>query len=385
MATVILAVVAHAFWLSASCGALAVVNPDGLDVVIAPWLGQRMLAGAVVLVTDRDGPVIHEAAGFADIAAGRKMAPDSLFWIASLSKPMTAAALLILVDEGRVRLDEPVATYLPEFGDLWLEAETAADRMVLVRPARPITVRDILSHTSGLPFKSDVEEPTLDLLPLATMTRSYASLPLLFEPGTRYEYSNAGINTAGRIIEVVAGMPYEDFMAERLFKPLGMNDTTFRPTAAQCARLATSYVRDESRNALVPVHISQLKYPLDAPDRWPMPGGGLFSTAADCGRFCRMLLGAGAIGPTRILSEASVQEMRRRQTPQGVKEAYGLGCQLHGDGTYGHGGAFATEFTIDDARGRATVWLVQDAGGPTQTSGGCRDDVRRWLDDRRRP
>ena len=217
MPTVVLAVAALAFGLCASCGVLA-EGPDGFDAVINPWLEQRMLAGAVVLVTDREGPVIHEAAGFADIAAGRKMTPDSLFWIASLSKPMTAAAILILVDEGRVRLDEPVATYLPEFRDLWLVAETAADRMVLVRPARPITVRDILSHTSGIPFKSGIEEPTLDLL------------PLLFEPGTRYEYSNAGINTAGRIIEVVAGMPYEDFMAERLFKPLGMTDTTFRPT-----------------------------------------------------------------------------------------------------------------------------------------------------------
>ena len=362
-------------------GSRADESDHGFAAVMKPWLERHSLAGAVVLMTDRDRTLVHEAAGLADLESGRKMAPDSLFWIASMTKPMTAAALLILVDEGRVRLDEPVATYLPEFRDLWRVGETSADRMLLVRQTRPITVRDLLRHGSGLPFHSEIEEPTLDRLSLDTRSRRYAAIPLLFEPGTGYQYSNAGFNTAGRIIEVVAGMPYEDFLAKRLFAPLGMNDTTFRPTPQQCDRLATSYARDDDRGTLVPVQISQLQYPLHSPDRQAMPGGGLFSSAADCGRFCRMLLGEGASGPIRVLSAAAVREMRSRQTPAGVQDAYGLGCQLHDDGTYGHGGAFATDFTIDDSGGRAVVWLVQDAA-VRKTSASCRDDVRRWLDGR---
>ncbi|NBT13800.1 MAG: class A beta-lactamase-related serine hydrolase [Planctomycetia bacterium] len=348
--------------------ALAVVVAAGGGVraaefadVVQPWLDQRAVAGAVVLVTDRDRTLLHEAAGQADVAAGRPLAPDSLFWIASMTKPITAAAVMILVDEGKVRLDEPVATYLPEFRESWLAAEKDAGRIVLRRPRRPITVRDVLSHTSGLPFKSPIETPTLDTLPLAVAVRCYAQLPLLFEPGSAYGYSNAGINACGRVVEVVAGMPYEEFLETRLFRPLGMSDTTFRPTAAQVARIATAYRRDDTTGALVPLTIDQLQYPLAGPGRYPMPGGGLFSTAADCGRFCRMLLGNGAVGDVRILSEGAVRAMRSRQTPADLKEAYGLGIQIHADGRYGHGGAYATDLAVDDARGIATVWLCSSS------------------------
>jgi CubicO group peptidase (beta-lactamase class C family) len=250
--------------------------------------------------------------------------------------------------------------------------------MVLRRPVRPFTVADALSHSSGLPFKSPVETPALDLLPLATAVRCYAQMPLLFDPGTGYQYANSGINAAGRIIEVVSGMPYEAFLEKRLFEPLGMTDTTFRPTAAQVARLATSYRRDEAAGKLMPVRVDQLTYPLDGPGRYPMPGGGLFSTAADCGRFCRLLLGDGMVAGKRILSEEAVRRMRTRQTPQTVQQSYGLGLQIHGDGSYGHGGAFATDLTVDKAKGTATVWLVQDADGK-KPSNACRAVVQRWL------
>ncbi|NCA12124.1 class A beta-lactamase-related serine hydrolase [bacterium] len=148
----------------------------GLADVTRPALDAGSLAGAVLLVTDRDHTLLHEAAGSADLASRRPMALDSLFWIASMTKPITAAAVMILVDEGKVRLDEPVARYLPEFGDTWVAVERDAGRMVLRRPARPITVRDLLAHTSGLPFKSPVETPTLDQLPLAVVARSAAQV-----------------------------------------------------------------------------------------------------------------------------------------------------------------------------------------------------------------
>ena len=122
---------------------------------------------------------------------------------------------MILVDEGKIALDDPVAKYLPEFRDLWVAAERDGEHVLLKRPKRPITVRDVLSHTSGMPFSSAMENPTLDGLPLRVAVKSYAMTPLQTEPGTKYAYSNAGINTAARILEVVSGMPYEEFLQKR--------------------------------------------------------------------------------------------------------------------------------------------------------------------------
>src|SRR5262249_53558646 len=137
-------------------------NPPGAAAVLQPFVDRGELAGAVTLVADRERVLSLEAVGFSDVAAGRPMRTDALFWIASQSKPMTAAALMMLVDEGKVGLDDPVTRHLPEFKDQWLAADRDADHVLLRRPARPVTVRHLLSHTSGLPFKSALEEPTLD-------------------------------------------------------------------------------------------------------------------------------------------------------------------------------------------------------------------------------
>jgi CubicO group peptidase (beta-lactamase class C family) len=289
------------------------------------------------------------------------MGTDALFWIASQSKPITASALMMLVDEGKVGLDDPVEKYVPEFADLWLAEERNKERLVLKRPGTRITVRHILSHTSGLPFASAMERPTLDLLPLRDAVRSYALTPLLFKPGTRYQYSNAGINTAGRIIEVVSGMAYEDFLQKRLFDPLGMKDTTFWPNQKQLLRLAKSYRANKDRTDLEEVTIGQLKYPLNDRQRRPMPAGGLFSTAKDVGRFCQMMLNRGTFAGKRYVSENAVQEMTRKQTGPGIKDAYGLGWSTGGGG-YGHGGALSTNMSVDTKRGLVFVFLVQQAG-----------------------
>ena len=241
------------------------------------------LAGAVILVASSNRVLSLEAVGYMDISRKRPMRTDALFWIASQSKPMTAAALMMLVDEGRVKVDDPVEKYLPEFKGQWLTAEKDTEHMLLKRPAHPITVENVLSHTSGLPFSSPLEQPTLDLLPLAARVRSYAMSALEFEPDSKYKYSNAGINTAGRIIEVVSGMPYEQFMEQHLFKPLGMKDTTFWPNSRQVRRLAKSYKANADKTGLEETTITQLRYPLTDRTRQPMPAGGLFSTALPLG------------------------------------------------------------------------------------------------------
>ena len=208
---------------------------------LQPFVEKGTLAGAVVLVASPDKVLAVETAGFSDRETKTAMKADDLFWIASMTKPMTAAALMMLVDEKKVALDDPIEKYLPEFKGHMVIAEQDKEHVLLKKPARPTTLRDCLRHTSGMPFVSTLESPTIDKLYLRDAVRSYALTPLQYEPGTKYAYSNAGINTAGRIIEVASGMSYEEFMAKRLFAPLGMTETTWRPTAEQMKRVAKTY------------------------------------------------------------------------------------------------------------------------------------------------
>ena len=336
---------------------------DGrLAEALQPFVDRHELAGAVVLAADKDSVLSLETIGFADIAAGQPMRPDSLFWIASQTKPVTTTALMMLVDEGKVSVDEAVETYLPEFKGQWLIGEQDDNHQTLRKPRHPITVRNILSHTSGMPFMSAMEVPTLDLLKLHDAVRSYAITPLQFEPDTQYQYSNAGINTAGRIIEVVSGLSYEEFLDRRIFGPLRMDDTTFWPNPEQIGRLAKSYRPGPGGIGLEEIAIGQLKYPLNDRIRQPMPAGGLFSTAADMARFCQMVLNGGVYAGLRYLSEAAVQQMTSKQTGS-LQDEYGFGWGT-GDKTFGHGGAHATHMNVDTGRGLVMVFLVQSAGFP---------------------
>ena len=301
-----------------------VASPKAIAGVLKPFIDDHILAGAVILVASKDEVLDLEAVGYADIAAKRPMQTDDLFWIASQSKPITATALMMLVDEGKVSVDDPVEKYLPEFKGQMVIVEEDKDHLLLRKPKHPITVKNVLSHTSGLRPTSPVEEPTLDLLPLRTAVQSYAMLPLLFEPDSKYRYSNAGINTAGRIIEVVSGMPYEEFLKKRLLEPLGMKHTTFWPTAEQLQRLAKSYKPSADKKDLEETTISQLKYPLDDHGRQPMPAGGLFSTATDLSLFYRMIAQGGVFAGKRYLSEQSWKQMTSKQTGD-LSTSYGFG------------------------------------------------------------
>jgi CubicO group peptidase (beta-lactamase class C family) len=335
-----------------------------LTDAVTPFVERGELAGAVMLVADNNRVLAHDSIGWADIASRDPMKKDSLFWIASQSKPITAAALMMLVDEGKVELDQPVEKYLPEFRKQMVIVEKGENEMRLQLPRHPITVREILSHTSGLPFKTTIEDPTLDVLPLASRVRSYAATSLEFQPGSQYLYSNAGINTAARIIEVVSGQSFQHFLDQRLLEPLGMKDTSFWPTAEQVKRLAKSYKTGDNKLGLVETPVAQLFYPLtDRVQRFPMPAGGLFSTATDVAKFYQMLLNEGQANGRRYLSVQSVHELTRRQTPEGINQNYGLGFQL-GPDTFGHGGAYATNSIANRKSGLILIWLVQHASFP---------------------
>lgn len=342
-----------------------------IAAALQPFVDSHSLAGAVTLVASSNKILDVSCVGYSDVGAKEAMQPDTMFWIASQSKSMTAAAFMMLVDEGKVNVDDPVEKYLPEFKGQMLIAEQSGKRTVLKKPAHAILVREVLSHTSGLPFRSRVEEPTLDGLPLREAVMSYALSPLEFEPGSKYQYANAGLNTAARIIEVVAGMPYEDFMQKRLFNPLGMNDTTFWPTETQTRRIATSYQPNAAKNDLEDIKIGQLHYPLsDRAVRFPMPAGGLFSTAQDVAKFCQMILRGGELDGKRYLSENAVKMMTSKQTGDAVKDSYGFGWAVGPDWT-GHGGAESTNMEINRQYGLIFVFMVQHAGFPNDGGRSC--------------
>ena len=337
---------------------------------LQPFVESHLLAGAVTVVAKPDAVLDVETVGYSDIAAGKPITPDAVFWIASMSKPITATAVMMLVDEGKIKLDDPVENYLPEFKEQWVAVERDGEHMLLQRPTPKVTVRHVLSHTSGMPFKSAAETPTLDMLPLAVAVRSYAMTPLDHQPGTHYAYSNAGINTAARILEVVSGMPYEQFMQQRLFDPLGMRDTTFWPSGEQLQRLVKPYKPNKDKNALEETTISQLYYPLDDRRRQPMPAGGLFSTAADVTTFCRMILSGGEFQGRRYVSPEAIREMSTNQTGD-LPQTYGLGWSTtrQAGGGFNHGGALSTFMSIDPDRKLALVYLVQHAGFPPEEKG----------------
>ena len=356
-------------------------RPDAIRSYLQPLIDNHTLSGAVTLVATPDRILYLQSAGYRDLSEKAPLPTNAIFWIASTSKPMTATAFMMLVDEGKVSLDDPVEKYLPEFHGQMVKAANedkaqnglAASNLQtpsqLAAASHPILVREILSHTSGLPFKSSAQPGALDTLSLKDSVLSFAAEPLMFQPGTGYSYSNEGIDTAARIVEVVSGMPYERFMQQRLFEPLGMKDTTFWPDSEQITRLAETYKLDPKTKDLVKVRISQLTYPLnDRQHRFPMPAGGIFSTAIDVSKFCQMILNGGTLNGKRYLSLASFHAMTSVQNGAMEKQDYGFGWVVSKNG-FGHGGAFKNAMDIDTTTGRIFIFMVQQ-DGPWGTTGG---------------
>jgi CubicO group peptidase (beta-lactamase class C family) len=329
-----------------------------VDDKLQELLETKKLAGGVVLLA-RNGKVVYlTAVGKADIATGRPIKPDTVFAIASMTKSMAGMSLMILVDEGKVKLDDPLSKYIPSFKNCRLKGG--------VKPAREIIIRDCLRHTSGLPNKTG-EGKTL-----GAIVESLSQLELLFEPGSAVEYG-PGLSVAGRVVEVVSGQPFEEFAAKRIFEPLGMQDTSFRPTAAQRERLAHLYQPTADKKDLEPLSHWLFEFK-DVKHRVPNPSGGLFSTAADLVKFYQMALNGGELNGKRIISAETVKQMRTEQTsgitvglPPG--RGWGLGFRLIVQpnanvrkltaGTFGHGGAFGTEGWVDPTRKTVFILLQQ--------------------------
>lgn len=365
-------------------------NPEPTDKAVMcfalqPFQDSNEISGAVTLVTGPDQILNFEAFGLADIAAKRPMRKDSVFWIASMTKPITAMGVMMLVEEGKVKLDDPVAKYIPSFAQLRVRAGET-----LAAPQRPVTVRDLLTHTSGLTGASPTKpnEP-VDTVPLKDLCEFYAAQPLVSEPGARWAYSNAGINTLGRIIEVASGRDYADFVQERFLAPLGMTGTTFWPDPEDLAKLAKPYRKDKDTGELVEARNSRFSDPLDNHRRTAIPAGGLFSCAADLAKLYQMILRGGEFGGRRFLRAETLKLMTTNQLGDMPKVSFaegmhmGLGFHIVHEpkdvteslspGTFGHGGAFGTQAWIDPVRKRAYVLLIQRTDLPNSD----RSDIRR--------
>jgi CubicO group peptidase (beta-lactamase class C family) len=355
---------------------------------IGAWYQARVdendLSGSVVAIAKGDQLAYLKAIGFQDRNKTVAMKSDSIFWIASLTKPVTSVAAMILVDAGKLDLDAPVSNYLPDLGNMKVGAQitdpaTGKTELALEPPKRPMVVRDLLRHTSGLVYPPQYVDMPINRLytkavfdrdkTLADFVTSLASLPLAHQPGEVWEYS-WGIDVLARIVEVVSGQSFDQFLASRIFEPLSMVDTGF-------------FVPQEKLNRLVEAPIQRNpQFDVTRPGKLLSGGAGLVSTAEDYLRFCQMLLNGGELAGARILKEETVRAMTSNSLPPGIRflggvtgpntgSSWGLGFNIRTDpkfsyvpgsvGSYSWNGLWGTYFWIDPHEKLIVVQMIQVA------------------------
>ena len=371
---------------------------------VAQHIEMKDVSGAVTLVARR-GRIVHfEAQGLADIESKKPMMKDSIFRLASMSKPITAVAVMMMVEEGKIRLSDRVSAFIPEFKNMKVAVAKGTTSPVqmpafgrggppapppefdLVPAAREITVKDLLTHTSGLMSGGVSGAEQAKLAPrgpndtLANYIPKLAQTPLDFQPGTLWRYSGLyGLDVLARIVEITSGQPYDQFLKQRLFDPLGMKDTGFAPLPERMARVATVYQR--TPNGLVPAaNSNQL-----ISGTYFSASGGLMSTAEDYLQFAQMLVNGGTLNGKRYLGPKTVELIASNHTGEMVNGqfgrpahgmGFGLGVQIVLDpvaadlrvspGTFGWAGAYGTNQNMDPKEKMVSIIMMQGASGPLQ-------------------
>ena len=368
------------------------MDPERLARITArmkEFVEKGTIAGAVTLVA-RHGVVAHlEAVGYQDLETKKPMRTDTIFNIASMTKSLTAVGIMILLEEGRLTLTDPVEKHLPGFRDQMMVDRREGDKVLtLKKPSRPITIRDLLTHTSGMPGDDKPRPKELtDLFSktsfpeLAEVVAIRSREPLEFEPGTKYHYSSRGFGTLEFIIESITGQAYEEFIEQRITRPLGMKDTFYFPPPEKCDRVASVYDLEDGRLKKRQIDLCRKKGKSDGPlvRVW-------FSTASDIFAFYQMMLNGGTYNGVRILSRASVEAMTTDHI--GDLSAFGSAPTLSGPsarpefgrglgwivirdlldryalalqsiGSYGHSGASGTYGWVDPEKDLVGVFLIQ--------------------------
>lgn len=364
-----------------------------IDDLLQQAVERKQVAGAVALLA-RDGTIGYlRAKGAQDVEAGKEMTTDSLFRIASMSKPVTSVAVMILVEDGRLTVTDAISKYLPEFKNPKVLMPGSGGDSKLVPASREITIRDLLTHTSGLTYRFMAQPPFAELYhkadvcdglkrPAFTMDenmRHLASVPLLHQPGSAYQYS-LSTDVLGKLVEVISGQDLESFMRKRIFEPLGMKDTYFDLPADKTGRLAVVYEPGQDKRIRrvgeEPVQKGELIYCVTCPYRgqrgYCSGGAGLTSSTADYARFLQMLLNGGEWNGKRILKPATVREMTSNQIGDlkcmSPKDRFGYGFgvvagadkdELATAGSYFWGGFYNTSFWVDPDKKLIGVLMTQ--------------------------
>ncbi len=369
-----------------------------LDAAMAKVVSDGRVAGMTTLLVRHGKVVEFNTYGKSDLSTGAPIQKDAIVRIYSMSKPITGVAMMILFEEGKWKLDDPVTKFIPEFKDL--KVMTGVDdkgNMITVKANRAPTMREIMSHTAGFGYglgdkhpvdKQFREKRVLGSSSLQEMIDRTAEIPLMYQPGTNWSYS-VSVDIQGYLVEKISGQKFGDFLADRIFKPLKMNDTAFYTGPEKAGRLAALYMTDPKTGLIAP---GDQLYGSPAPDYTKPPamesgGGGLVSTTADYGRFSQMLLNKGELDGARILSPAAVELMGTNVIPENVlvnsngtsgtrfNESVGFGLDfmvvndprkagsLEGKGSMSWGGAAGTWFWVDPTNDLYFVGMVQRVGG----------------------
>lgn len=359
----------------------------GTDPAVLQRIPKRMqelvdagvLSGAVTLVQRHGAVASLEAVGWADIEAKKPMKPDTIFQVMSMTKPFVGTAIMMLADEGKLAIGDSVEKHLPEFRGQMVTAKKNEDGSIVVKkPARVMTIHDLMTHSSGMSYlpPAGIRElnTTMDRT-LADAVLLYSQMPLEFEPGSKWQYSNLGIAILGRIIEVRSGMPFEKFLETRIFQPLGMKDSHFFLPAEKQGRLAAIYKKGPDGKLVKAGDETLGGYALNFRKgaKYPAPEWGLYTTAQDLAAFYQMLLSGGK----KLISRSAIEVMTRKQTGQlraghMPNTAFGLTWEVIDDprgelaylssGTFGHGGAFGTHGWVDPKKDMVGVFLIQMTG-----------------------
>ena len=379
------------------------MSSERLDLMTSSMQGvvdQGKFSGVVTLVA-RHGKVVHfDAVGKQDIDANKPMAKDSIFRIYSMTKPITGVAMMILFEQGKWQLNDPVAKFIPEFKDLQVHSGTGPDGQPILKPqAHPMTMKELMSHTAGFTYgffsntAVDQLQRQADVLnndiTLAEMVRRAAKLPLNSQPGAQWQYS-ISVDIQGYIVEKLSGMPFDQFLAKHLFQPLRMVDTGFYVPPEKLSRLAQVYNVDAQGKLRVENGGFNRDYSKNP--TLLSGGGGLVSTASDYFRFCQMLLNGGVLDGVRILSPLTVELMRTNAIGDnnvglaGGGTKFGLDFAIYtdpvaaggyyGEGTYWWGGAAGTWFWIDPVRDLIVIGMIQHLGASSGAGAAGMPDLR---------
>jgi methyl acetate hydrolase len=341
---------------------------------LAPYIESGQLPGAIN-VFYKDGLQEIACVGYADVAAKRPITMNDVFMQCSQTKGFCGVTIAMLIEEGKIGLDDSVSKYLPEFKELWVQKYTTDSVKTLVKAKNPLTIRMVMNHTGGFPFEISAKQGNIKGggwsggAPLRQTAAIAAASPLLFEPGTKEQYSNTGIDIGAAIVEVVTGMRWEDFLKERVLDPLGMKSTSFWPTDKQLETQVEMYDVVKDAPAKYRLQNDMQQRPYNDAHVFASAGAGLWTTANDQLKFYKMLmnLGLGENG-VRILKEETVKELLAKSTrPKGMG-GYSLGLAAPEEDTedawFGHGGAWGTNCMVNWHRKELKLWAVQLNGGP---------------------